>query len=235
MAFKKICYVKINRDERNVVTYGFTANEFFKSLGITPEYLLVLNGYSDACIIDDCTYLQYAEKSDVFKVIEEGENKPNPFCFVNFKSLDKLKNIPKSEQEKLLNLGKNLTVKDNFIFSDLQNDYVYIKKKDNFSYFYMEHIENFYKAIKDKIISELKGRKKSMAEMPEDILENLCELFERGATLDLSNAYSTGVKIYVTGKFRNLSFLKSRMEKEKIFLRCVHINYDRALKSWKVF
>jgi len=235
MTAKEIFYAKISSEQNKASFFGITLKEFFNGLSEKPKNFLVLKGFSPDCRFDERLYIPYVGGTQMESYIESLTASDEPLCLLDFEHVFYLNEMSKDELPQLLALGDTLTLEGDFVQKHVRNKFVYIKPPaDRFSELHLKNADDFWEIIEAKLLSGLKGRKKSIPPIPPDVAEQLTEIFRRGAIIDWEKKYSTGIKLYVTGEADTPETLAERLEKGRLSLRCVHLNLDNKTKNWKI-
>lgn len=124
-----------------------------------------------------------------------------------------------------------------FHFNSLKNKYAYCCHDDDYIVtLYMKSLEDYKSVIKHKILSELKGRKRSIEAIPNDIIDELYNIFKDGAVFDLENSYDNGVRILTVGEITGVDNIHSKLDKQrKIPGAGVVLDYNPKSKKWKLY
>lgn len=91
--------------------------------------------------------------------------------------------------------------------------------------------------IEGKILKELKGRRKEILSIPEEIMNIIFDGASEGILIDYENAYSIdgsrGVNIYKIGEYRNYDEVHDVFERKKNCRNLINLEYRN--KKWKIY
>lgn len=188
------------------------------------------------CVFDPAHGLEYIPAGNMAQYVKSDVHGYGDFSWVDFAEVDSLENIAQQELAELLYLAHMWKPLSSFCFSSLNNRYAYIAHDDDWAVrVYMKDVKNYKQVIEYKILKELKGRKRSIAPIPEEIMEQLYGMFCEGAVLDFENSYLTGVRVYLIGEIDNMDGIHDKLDKLRYRLQGVGLEYNVNKKTWRLY
>ncbi len=97
----------------------------------------------------------------------------------------------------------------------------------------MRHVADYRQVIEHKLLKELKGRKQTIAPIPDAIMEQLYALFLKGAVIDFEMSFDTGVMIYPTGEIQKMDEIHKLLDRLRMGRYGLSLGYDRRAKRWE--
>ncbi len=231
------CYIKIDEESNSVFTSGMTFKDFMSGIKETPNNILVLKGFPDEGNWSHKLGFEYILQNNMESFIEEDVYSYGDFCWVDFQCEDDLEKVSNEELAELLYLAHRVEPLRKFTFHSLQNRYAYLCHDDDYIVkVYMNDIKVYKEVIHHKILSELKGRKRSIEPVPSEILDKLYDMFKGGAAFDFENAYSNGVNIYPIKKDGYIDDIHKSLDRKRNIPGCgICLDYNPRTKKWMIY
>lgn len=229
-------YIKINEETNKVKTSGIKFREFVEGLNEKPNNLLILKGWSMNSTIEVNLNLEYVSSENIPAICEEEVYDFGDFHWIDFEEEVNLKSVDKSDLAKILYLNHTGEPYDTFLFESLNNKYVYIAHDDDYIVnVYMKNIKNYKDIINYKIKKELKGRKKFIGDIPNEILDHIYDLCKKGVVIDFEEAYCTGINIYPIGDIKYIDDAHDKLDwyrNRKFNSGAINLEYNNNKKLW---
>jgi len=237
MRNKWFCYIKIDEKSNSVFTSGMNFKEFMIGIKEIPNNILILKGFPNECIWSFKLGFEYILKKDMENFLKEDVYNYGDFCWVDFQCEEDLERVSDEELAELLYLSHRIEPLKEFAFSSLKNRYAYLCHDDDYMVkVYMQDIREYREVIHNKILSELKGRKKSIEPIPSNILDKLYDIFKSGAAFDFENAYSNGVNIYPIKKDGYIDDIHKSLDRQRNVPGCgICLDYNPKTKRWNIY
>jgi len=236
MKRKDFCYIKIDETNNYIFSSGMEFKDFMNGISEKPKNLLILQGYPDSCKRSEKLFLDYIATEQIEDFIKEDVYGYGDFSWVDFKDTTCFEKISKQEIAEILYAGHFWEPMSKFTFNSLNNKYLYKAHDDDWIVkVYVADIKEYKKVIEYKILFELKGRKKYIAPIPDEILNKLYDLFKKGAVIDFEQSSDTSVTIYPIGNLKYVDDIHSKLDnyRNKEY-SCLHINYITRKKTWEM-
>ncbi|MDF2675669.1 MAG: hypothetical protein K0R09_3941 [Clostridiales bacterium] len=190
-------YLKLNADTNNIISSGLSFNEFVNGIIDKPTNMLILSGHPKECHWHDDLHLDYITNDQLDSFYNEKVYDYGDFCWVDFDNVESLNSITKTQLAELLYLNHKQEVMNTFQFDNLKNKYVYIAHDDkHWVSIYMKNIKSYMHVVEHKLITELKGRRKSIAPFPTEIIDKLYNLSLEGLIFDFEKSSDSFVTVY---------------------------------------
>ena len=236
MKNKWFAYIKIFENENYVQSSGITFNTFYYGVGNKPHNILILKGYPNNAIMNNKLGLEFIPAEKVEDFVNDDVYNYGDFSWVGFENAEQLNNLPDDKLAELLFFShKAKPLKSNQI-SGLENVYAYYSHDDDWLVrVFMNDVKEYLSVIKYKISTELKGRKKYIAPIPDDISEQIYDLAREGVVVDFENSYTTGVRLYKIGNVNNMDTIHNLLDKNRRNLNGLCLDYNATSKKWHVY
>jgi len=136
------------------------------------------------------------------------------------------------EQAELLYMSHMKKPLSNFKIDSLSNRYAYLCHDDGWwNNVYMEDVSEYKAVLKYKIMQELKGRKRTISEPDDGLMEKVFELCKEGLVIDFEKKLIDGVNLFCVGDISTMDDLESRMDRYRNKTG-LNIFYNSRSKSW---
>lgn len=232
-------YIKINEVDNKVTTSGVKFREFMEGIIEKPKNLLMFKGWSINSNIETNLGLEYVDNENIPAICEEEVYDFGDFQWIDFEEKNNLNKIDKAELAKMLYLNHTGKPYDTFLFESLNNKYTYIAHDDEYIVnVYMKNIKDYKNVINYKIKKELKGRKRFIADIPNEILDIIYALCKKGVVIDFEEAYSTGVSIYPIGDVKYIDDAHDKLDRyrnRRFSSEVINLDYDNNKKLWSIY
>jgi|GEM_PF-475204 len=245
MTNKNFAYIKLDRQAGCVVSSGVSWEEFYTGIEHKPANLLLLSGGGSFEAYHQELQLDYLIGGDPEKYVKAVEHAFGNFVWVDFEDLADLDNITNQELAELLYFNHRSEPLYGFHFDRLCNRYAYYSHDDEWSVrVYMENLEDYRPVVMHKLMKEFKGRKRSIAPLPAEIITRLMDMFEQGAAVDFDEITvtdtDTSVWVYPIGDCRGMPYGVDSIHKALDRQRTRHANgglylqYNTRGKRWRI-
>lgn len=237
MRNKWFCYIKIDEENNSIITSGMTFKDFISGINQKPKNMLILKGFPYNCSWCKELGLEYITPEKMEDFLQENVYHYGDFCWIDFQDKENLNFVTKQELAELLYLSHKKIPLQNFQFNTLKNRYVYLCHDDDYIVnIYMQSLEEYKDIIQYKILSELKGRKRSIEPIPEYIIDKLYDLFKEGYAFDFENAYNTGVRVLPIGEIHGVETIHSKLDRQRNIPGAgICVDYNSKTKKWKIY
>ena len=159
------------------------------------------------------------------------------FNMVDFDDESKLSCVTNSELAELLFMRHKCKPIKSYKIESLQNRFAYLCHDDDYYVkIYMERLDDYKKVVEYKIRKELKGRKQTIAAIPDDIMDRLSAEFESGVVIDFEKSFADSVQIYTKVEPNCIEDIHKILDRRRP--RCVgaiSLSYDRKTKKWSIW
>lgn len=237
MRKKWFCYIKIDEVNNYVLTSGMEFKDFMNGIKIKPNNILILEGYPYNSVYSNKLFMEYITKEHMESFVEEDVYSYGDFCWIDFEKEDNLKNVTDQELAELLFVSHKHIPLSKIDFDSLNNKYIYLSHDDDYWVkIYMLDVKEYKKVIEHKVLVELKGRKKQIAPIPDDIINIMYDYFKSGAVFDFEQSYYNGVRIYPVGEMEGVESIHTQLDKQRNIRNCgLILDYNPRSKKWKIF
>jgi len=244
MTNKSFTYIKISRQEGFAETSGIPWVDFYNGIPHKPENLLILAGW---CCQSYNRVLRHGTLG--LEYICNGKTEPfsppelygaGDLSWVDFADEADLDAVTEQELAELLYFQHKVMPLHGFSIPSLRNRYAYYSHDDDwFSRVYMERLEDILSVAEYQIRKGLKGRKRTIAPLPENFRAQLLAMFEEGAVIDFKDAGVSSVTIYPVGdrrEFGGMDDIHWKLDEQREHcLESFHFWYDTSHKSWRTY
>lgn len=238
MKLRDFYYININREKNEVFSCGAQFSEFIEFVFLKPINILLLKGCFYAGKWHD-TGFEYVDSENMNKLIEDNVYNYGDFCWVDFNDKNSIDAITPIELSELLYISHRFIPLHTPFFNRLNNNYVYLAHDDDYwTRIYMKNIQDYKKVIEGKILKALKGRKKQITSLPQDIIELIFDGAKEGILFDFPNICfcegRTGVRIYKIGEYYNYNQIRDVFErKQNCSNNSIYLEYYR--NKWRIY
>lgn len=238
MKIRNLCYIKINKQENMIFSCGMPFEDFMRNISVQPDNILLMDGEYFGGEYHLETGFEYVEKKNLEDLINDNVYNYGDFCWMDYKSKNQIDNLTPRELSELLYLVHRHEPLESPFSSKLNNRYTYIAHDDYWwTRVYMKDINDYRNVIKGKILKELKGRKRTIEDIPDEIVEVIFKGAEYGLYIDFENVInihgSTGVSLFKVGNYRNYDTIHEVFNRKKnVFSNSLYLNYEK--KKWSL-
>ena len=228
-------YIKINTDDNSIFTSGISFKDFYDGLEIKPNNLLIIKGFPHPSDYSLDLGLDYVTESDMEEFSISDIYSFGDFSCVDFKNISNLDDITDMELAALLYFGHTSKYLESFMINSLNNSFLYYSHDDDwFTKIYFAKIENYIDIIEHKILTQLKGRKKSINRIPIEIMSEIYEDAKTGIVIDFECAYFTSVNIYTIGDYKNPDSIHDELDRLRLKSVGKNLDYNARTKKWTI-
>ena len=237
MRNKWFCYIKIDETNNFVLTSGMEFRNFMNGIRTKPSNILILKGSPADCSFSNNLFMEYITNEHMESFLKDDVYSYGDFCWVDFEDEDSLKKVTEQELAELLYVGHKKMPLSKIVFDSLKNKIIYLCHDDDYWVkVYMLDIKDYKKVIEHKILTELKGRKKQIAPISDEIMNIMYDYFKNGAVIDFENSYDNGVRIYPIGEMKCVENIHAKLDRQRNMPRCgLCLDYNPRAKKWKIF
>ena len=239
---KSMVYVKTYPDENYVVSSGIGFRLFYDSLQNKPRNMLLLSNAFAKAKIDSDIFLEYADPSTIPLLYQDDIYNYGDFCWVDYEYDEDKKKISNQTLAELLYLNHYKKPLHTPFWKDLNNEYAYLSHDDDWwMKVYLHNTDIMKTVMHNKILSELKGRKKDIANIEGSILDDIWQYGGYGLAFDFDNKQNTsdytGVRFYQLGTFENMDEMQRHLYwlRGKLVDEGGWLEYSARKKTWKIY
>ena len=240
MKLRDFYYTVCDFEKNEVFAYGATFLDFMKFIRDKPENILLLKAScGDAKWMDDIR-LYYIDSDNIENLINDDIYSYGDFCWVDYDDFSKIENISKNELAELLYLGHMFQPLHEANMKWLNNKYIYTAHDDDFySRVFMEDINRYKSVMHGKILDALKGKKKHIEPLPEDMMDYIFKHSGDGILFDFQDISfydgKTSLNIYKLGKNYNYDEIYDVLKRKKWFTNVtLYLEYNSKNKKWNM-
>jgi len=239
---KDLLYIKTFPEQCYINSSGVGFRLFYDAITNKPKNLLLLSNAFAQAKIDQDIFIEYADTSTIALLYQDDIYNYGDFCWVDYSSDDKKKELKPQILAELLYLNHYKKPLYSPFWNELENEYAYLAHDDDWwTKIYMRNVELMKPVIHHKVLSELKGRKKQIANLPTDILDAIWAHCENGLAIDFETATvsgsCTGVRFYPIGVFENMNEMYQRLcwLRTKLVSDSGWLEYNPRNKKWRIY
>ena len=236
------CYIYIDETDGYVFSTGMDFKTFAAALRGKARGLLLLKGFPRDAVYDRHTSFEYVPPKETANFIQEEDVYDyGDFCWVDFSESKDIAKLTDEEIAALLFAAHLKRPLGSPFFDSIGNQYLYLCHDDDYWVkVYMQDIKKYKLVIEQKIRNCFMGKKRSLAPIPSDIIDDLFDFFKSGAVFDFENStvssIHTGVRIFPT---RNIGFCADDIHKELDHQRNIggigkYLEYNPKTKKWSL-
>lgn len=237
---KDIVYIDFFPEDSCVVTSGLGFCTFYDGIASKPKNMLLLSNCFRHAKMHPKTRMEYADEENLPLLYKDDIYNYGDFCWVDYESQAGLEKMTPQELAELLYLNHYQEPLHSVFFESLGNRYFYCAHDDGWwTMVYMKNLEDMIPVLEYKILTELKGRKRSIPPIPPELLGQLYEICKQGAIFDFDRAsFSRGyssVRYYLAGRIYNMDEMHRTLDR----LREKHspdgwLTYRSKNRSWRI-
>ncbi len=228
-------YVSINIEKNMVTTSGITWNEFYHGIERKPKGILLIEGLARCSDFCKRLSLDYIRPEHMETFSEEDVDSFGNFQWVDFEDVKNLSDVTDAELAEILFAGHMWEPLKTHRIDSLQNRFVYLSHDDcSIVRVYMNCMEDYKQVVNYKICKELKGRKRSIQPIQENVMERLYSMFQKGAVIDFDEAVKSRACIYQIGEVMPMDEVWNVLEQRKKQKEDALLAYDSKGKNWAI-
>lgn len=238
---KHFCYIQINEKENYIYSSGMKFLHFYQAIENKPNNILILKGFPSMCNSEYNMNLgfYYIDKDNMSVFLQhDGEDVYyyGDFCWVDYKNENDLDKVGANELSEILYIAHKGKPLNSFKFKSLNNKYVYLAHDDHyFAKIYMEDTKEYKKVIEFRLIQELRGRRRFISSISDEVMDTLYDYFKKGAVIDFERSYSSGVRIYQIGENLGGDYIHDTLDRQReIRFSGINIEYNPRTKKWNI-
>lgn len=241
MKCRDFYYTVCDFEENKVFSCGATFLDFMKFIKIKPNNILLLNSsFGDGKYNRDIG-LDYVDSENMESLINDDVYSYGDFCWVDYDDISVIDNISKIELAEVLYIGHMFEPLHKANINWLNNKYIYTGHDDDYwTKIYMEDIQEYKNVIHGKILDALKGRKRHIEPLPEEIINYIFENSKYGILFDFENIEfydgKTYLDIYKLGKNYTYDEVYDVLQRKGNFTNVsIYLEYNSRNKKWKLY
>ena len=239
---KRSLYIQTFPEQHYSISSGIGFQLFYDAIPNKPNNMLLLSNAFAYAKFDQDTVFEYADSSTIPLLYQDDVHDYGDFCWVDYSNDEVKKKLKPNVLAELLYLNHYKKPLHSPFWNELQNKYAYLAHDDPWwTKIYMQDIELMKAVVHHKFLIELRGRKKSIANIPSDIFETIWARSELGLAVDFENASTssdcTGVTIYTMGAYENMDEMYQRLRwmRTKRVSDSVRLEYNPRNKKWNIY
>jgi hypothetical protein len=236
MKNKCFSFVKTDLTNNFIWASGISWNEFYNGIEAKPKNILLLAGYPEQASFCNELNLEYITDEQMSSFVDSEVYGYGDFYWVDFCDESVLSDVNNSELADLLFMRHKNKPMQSYKIVSLQNRYAYLCHDDDYYVkIYMDHVEDYKKVVEYKIRKELKGRKRTISPIPDDIMDRLYAEFENGIVLDFEQSGVESVRIYTKIDTDHIEGIHKILDHRRAgYIGVIHLWYDRKTKKWNI-
>lgn len=229
-------YIRIDQENNLVHTSGVTFYEFVKGINIVDKGYLILAGFPNNCSFNMKLLLEYVSKEQAEDFINENVYHYGDFCWVDYEKEEQLQCMTEEELAELLYMSHKKEPLHSFTVKSLNNKYAYLCHDDGWwNNIYMQDVSEYKMVISYKLMQELKGRKRTISEPPNELIDKIYEMCKDGLIIDFERKSDNGVHLFCVGKISTMDDLENKMDRYRNKTKGLSIYYNPRKKSWEYY
>jgi|BioPla2DNA2_1021312.scaffolds.fasta_scaffold14717_4 hypothetical protein len=230
---KNSVYVRINKYNSVVYSYGIKFKDFSNGLGIVKCYL-ILAGSPNECHFNYKLNLEYVTKEQSHSLVSQDVNAFGDFCWVDFDNEAQLDLVTSEELAKLLFMSHTKKPLDTFKFESLMNEYAYLSHDDGtWNNTYMRNIFQYKNILKYKVTKELKELGKEN-NIDNTLFDKLYEMCFDGLLIDFDDIKSNEINLYVLNNINTVDDLENGLIASRRNDCNKKLKYFTKEKIWRI-
>ena len=237
-----LLYIKTFPEQCYTISSGIGFRLFYDAITDKPKNMLLLSNAFAHAKIDHDIFIEYADSSTIPLLYQDDIYNYGDFCWVDYSSDDAKKKLKPNVLAELLYLNHYKKPLYSPFWNELENEYAYLAHDDDWwTKIYMRDSEVMRTVFHNKLLSELLGRKKSIANLSDDIFETIWGHSKHGLAVDFENASisngCTGVRFYPIGAFENMDEMYQRLSwlRTKRVSDSGWLEYNPRNKKWNIY
>lgn len=229
-------YIRVDKEKNYVHTSGITFQEFAKGIEIEYTNFLILAGFPSEGNYSRKLGLEYVNKEQAEAFYSENVYNYGDFCWIDFDNIEDLSKVDKTELAIMLYMSHMKEPFESFKIPSLDNKFAYLCHDDGWwNKVYMDDVTLYKKVLSYKIMKELKGRKREMAPIPDNILDKILKECIYGAVIDFDKKYYSGVRIIPVGEVKDMDNLHGILDRFRNKNIGFALEYNSNSKKWQIY
>ncbi len=221
-------YHCIDVDQRHVVSSGVSFAEFYTGITDKPRNLLILAGHPVNCEYNKQLSLAYVTHDQVADFAHSDIYSFGDFCCVDMTDPRDLNHVTETQLAELLYLAHRAQALNGFTFESLHNRFAYWAHDDEwFTKVYTDDLNTYKTVLAHKLLTQLKGRKRAIAPLPQPILDELYALCQQGVVFDYEQQTANSLCLYIVGQQTNMDSLHTRLDRCRARNNSIVLSYHR--------
>ena len=238
MKQKEFYYVKINEQTNMIYSIGLSFAEFIESVSYKPQNVLLLKGNFINSSFNLHTRFEYVTSNHLPELYCDNVYNYGDFCWLDYEDYSCVESLSELEIAKLLYAAHKFKILENPFFLKLKNKYLYLTHDDEYNTrIYMQDLKDYKNVIIAKLYTELKGRRRHMTDISQEINNELYQLAIAGMLIDFNNICRdknyVSVQIYQLGDLCGYDAVEQTLYRKKQGLGTFKtLEYKRG--KWKL-
>lgn len=232
-----LLYILYDKENKIVKTSGMQFEEFYNSLAIKPNNILILEGDFCSDQFDYTTRCEYCSKENIHYLLNDNIYNYGDFSWVDFKTVEGLEALKPKEVAELLYLARfSIPINDTY-FKKLYNRFFYYAHDDGwYNHTYYNDIEEFNEILGYIIVNKIRAIYNLQPEpLDIDIINRLCKLAYEGISIDflrlcIKEDDSIAIPIYKIGSDIDMDSMYEMCRYKDIFVD-YELHYQR---KWEI-
>ena len=230
-------YIKIYEADNYVLASGISFEEFYSGISAKPRNLLFLEGWPPYERRHEKLLLYYLTTEELKDFSQQDVGFNGDFCWIDYENAESLDAASKQDMAEILYFKHFKKPFGEFRFKNIKNQFAYYAHDDNwYTKIYMANPKDYLQVVEHKVLKELKGRKRSLTQIPQAILEEIYLLCLDGVIFDFeyaaSNEYQAVIRIYQTGELDDVDGAHRELDRLRKCKKGVRLEYSPELKKW---
>lgn len=231
-------YLVCDFEENKVFSCGASFSDFMSFIKVKANNILLLKASFGDGKYDRNIGLDYVDSENMEDLINDDVYSYGDFVWVDYDDENIIKNMSALELAELLYVGHTFKTLNEPLMKWINNKYLYLAHDDEYwTKICMENIEDYKAVVEGKILDGLKGRKKYIKPLPDDILDYLFQHSQDGIFFDFENVSfydgKTLVKISKLGKSYDYDEVYDLFKRKEYFTNIsIYLEYDSRKKEW---
>ncbi|WP_353097470.1 hypothetical protein [Tissierella praeacuta] len=233
-------YTICDFEKNEVFSCGATFLDFMEFIKIRPNNILLLKASFGDGKYNRNIGFDYVDSENMEELINDDVYSYGDFIWVDYDDVNIINNMSSLELAELLYIGYTFKPLDEPFMNWLNNKYIYLAHDDDYwTKIYMENIKDYKSVMHGKILDALKGRKKHIEPLPDDIIDYIFKHSQYGILFDFENITfyngKTGVKISKLGKNYNYDKIFDVFKRKEYFTNIsIYLEYNSRNKKWSM-
>lgn len=235
---KYMFYIKLCPADNCLIAAGLEFRTFMDAIPVKPSNMLLLSSAFYEAKWDRDIRMEYVDENILPRLYDDDVYNYGDFCWVDYENDACRAALTGQEIAELLYLDRFGKPLGGAFFPSLKNRYFYMTHDDgHWLKIYMRDMDDARAIVEHKLVSELKGRKRSISPIPSDIYRQIHEACLRGVVFDFEGASCSGVHFYVVDDVGNMDELHEGLDRlrSKNNVPGGWIEYSSRKKSWWIY
>lgn len=236
-----ICYVSIYEARNRVFATGIPFSDFIEGIPVKPENLLLMSSYFYNGKLEKNTGFEYVDRPLFEQLSADDIAGYGNFSWVDFENVADLEEVTEVEISEMLYADYRGKALKSPFFDSVRNRYMYLAHDDDWMCtLYMRTVRDYRYVIAQRLQREIMGRRKTIAPIPDEILNVLFDYAARGVVFDFSAAGENLIGIWEVGNYDDFHYDIMHKEFDRLNERHLDkklntLEYSPRSKKWKLW